>query len=129
MKHCTLSAVLFITVYSWSVTGVSAAPKTEQTGQKQQKGQTKQPLKTAEKTLTGCIDEQEGQYVLINERTRDPIADLVADGFPTEGFAKHLGHMVSVRGIADPAGSRPAFRVRSIQPINDACGPQHLEGN
>jgi hypothetical protein len=75
--------------------------------------------------LTGCIDEQDGQYVLIHDRTRDPIANLEADGFPTEGFAKHVGHKVTVRGTSNPAGTgRPVFKVRDVETLNDSCGPQ-----
>jgi hypothetical protein len=29
------------------------------------------------------------------------MADLEADGFPTEGFAKHMGHKVTVRGTSN----------------------------
>jgi hypothetical protein len=126
----TASILLLIISFPWSVPGVSAAPLSEQTGQKQQKQQpSKKEQKKTETTLTGCVDEQNGQYLLINDRTRDPIADLVADGFPTEGFAKHLGHTVTVRGTTSPDGVRPVFRVRNIQPMSDICGPQHSQGN
>ena len=90
MNRCTASVLLLFSSSLWSVPGVSATPFSEQTGQKQSNKQPKQS-KTNETTLTGCVDEQNGQYLLINDRTRDPIADLVADGFPTEGFARHLG--------------------------------------
>ena len=49
-------------------------------------------------SLTGCVDEQEGQWVLVNDQTMAVIANLAADGFPTEAFAKHMGHKVTVRG-------------------------------
>jgi hypothetical protein len=74
--------------------------------------------------MTGCIDEKEGRYVLINDRTRDLIANLEAEGFPTEGFAKHLGHMVTVRGAGASEGSNPVFKVRSIETVSETCGPQ-----
>jgi len=100
----------------------------EQTGQKQnQQSSKKQQSKTKETALTGCVDEQNGQYLLISERTRDPIADLVADGFPTEGFARHLGHTVTIRGTSNPDGVRPVFKVRSIQPVSDTCEPQNSQ--
>src|SRR5690242_5797108 len=66
-----------------------------------------QPKKTEDRTaasLTGCMDEQNGQYVLIHDQTRDLIAKLEADGFETEAFAKHLGHKVTVRGTSNPNG-------------------------
>src|SRR6266568_8226016 len=71
--------------------------------------------------LTGCVDQQDGQYVLVDERNREAIADLIAEGFPTEGFAKHVGHKVTVRGTSNSGGSRPVMKVRSIQPVSDTC--------
>jgi hypothetical protein len=51
------------------------------------------------------------------------VADLEADGFPTEGFAKHVGHKVTVRGTSNPANTRPVFKVRSIETISETCAP------
>jgi hypothetical protein len=62
--------------------------------------------------------------LMIDDRTRDPIADLAAEGFETEGFAKHVGHKVTVRGTSSSGETRPLFRVRSIETISDTCGPQ-----
>jgi hypothetical protein len=76
------------------------------------------------KVMTGCIDEQGDRYVLINDRTRDLVANLEAEGFPVEGFAKHLGHKVTVRGAVASEGSNPVFRVRSIETVSETCGPQ-----
>ncbi len=76
--------------------------------------------------MTGCVDEQEGHYVLIDDRTRAPIADLEADGFPMEGFAKHVGQKVTVRGTSNPGSNRPLFRVRSIETVSETCEPQAL---
>jgi hypothetical protein len=81
-----------------------------------------QPKNKAD-SMTGCVDEQDGRYVLIDERNRAPIADLEADGFPTEGFAKHVGHKVTVRGASSPASGRPLFRVRSVETISETCEP------
>jgi hypothetical protein len=75
-------------------------------------------------SMTGCIDEDNGRYVLINDRTRVTIANLEAENFPTEGFAKHLGHKVTVRGTVNSGGDVPLFRVRSIETISEACEPQ-----
>ncbi len=73
--------------------------------------------------LTGCVDETEGHYVLVDDRSLSPIARLEADGFPTEAFAKHLGHKVTVRGISNSAGSVPTFKVRSVETVSDVCEP------
>jgi len=91
----------------------------------QPKQENKAPAKKEQASLTGCIDEQDGHYVLIHDRTREPIANLEADGFPTEGFAKHVGHKVTVRGTSNPGSTgRPAFKVREIETLSDACGSQ-----
>ncbi|HLH17736.1 MAG TPA: hypothetical protein VKX45_10970 [Bryobacteraceae bacterium] len=77
-----------------------------------------------ETAMSGCIDEQDGRYVLIDGRTREPIANLEAQGFPTEGFAKHLGHKVTVRGSATPGQPRPLVKVRSIEMLSESCEPE-----
>jgi hypothetical protein len=75
-------------------------------------------------SLTGCIDQQEGQYVLVDDRSLAPIADLIAEGFPTEGFAKHVGHKVTVRGTTNSGGSRTSIKVRTIETLSETCAPQ-----
>jgi hypothetical protein len=76
-------------------------------------------------TLTGCVDEQDGQYVLVDDRNLKPIANLEAEGFPTEGFARHMGHRVTVHGASGASGSRSVFKVRSIETLSDTCAPQN----
>jgi len=79
-------------------------------------------------SLTGCIDEEDGQYVLMDERTRRTIAPLQAASFPQEGFAKYLGHKVTVRGTMPQSGDRPLFQVRSVEKISDVCAaPQEAK--
>lgn len=74
-------------------------------------------------SLSGCVDQQEGHYVLADDRSLSPLADLEADGFPTEGFAKHVGHKVTVRGTSTSGSTRPVFKVRTIETISEMCGP------
>jgi hypothetical protein len=62
--------------------------------------------------------------VLVDDRTLNPVASLKAGGFETEGFAKHVGHKVTVRGTSNPGGAVPVFKVRSIETVSDACVPQ-----
>lgn len=93
----------------------------------QQKQQSSKQKKTSGKdqgaSMTGCVDQQDGKYVLIREETRVLIADLEAEGFPAEGFAKHVGHKVTVRGTSSPSGTdRPLFKVRSVETVSDVCG-------
>jgi len=109
---------------TWTIPGVAAsnfAP--EQAGEKQKQDQKQRP-KDSGASLTGCVDEHDGHYVMISDRTRDPIANLEADGFETEGFAKHVGHKVIVRGTSNPGGTLPVFRVRSIETVSETCEPQ-----
>jgi hypothetical protein len=74
-------------------------------------------------SLTGCMDEQDGGYVLLKEGTLTPLASLQAEGFDNEGFAKHLGHKVTVRGSATSADGKTVFKVRRIDHVSDSCAP------
>jgi hypothetical protein len=101
-----------------------AEPKKEQA----KKGQPKTASKgKTTASMTGCIDEQQGHYVLLDDRALSQIAELEADGFPPESFAKHLGHKVTVRGIGSTGGTRPLFKVRTIETVSETCAPQPAE--
>jgi hypothetical protein len=104
--------------------GIGNAYPTPFFGQEPQKQPKAQPKQAAVTSLTGCVDEQDSRYVLTDDRTLTPIANLQADGFPTEGFAKHMGHKVTVRGTSSPGTPIPVFKVRSIETISDTCAPQ-----
>jgi len=88
-------------------------PRTDSKEKADPKGQTA--------SLTGCVDEQEGKWVLVNAQSMAIIATLAADGFPTEAFAKYVGHKVTVRGTASSNGSGGPFKVRTIDQISDTC--------
>jgi len=75
-------------------------------------------------SLSGCVDEQGGKWVLVNDQTMAVIANLAADGFPTEGFAKYMGQKVTVQGIASSGGPGSTFKVRSIKTIRETCTAQ-----
>jgi hypothetical protein len=78
----------------------------------------------SESAFTGCVDEtQDGNYILTDEKSLSPIAGLEAVGFEKEGFAKHLGHRVSVKGQAVSQGNRAIIKVRSIQTLAETCAP------
>jgi hypothetical protein len=122
MSHSSASLILAL----FSITGlpaVSFAGGDAADQQQQRDRKSPEPKKTDGGSLTGCVDEQEGgRYVLIDERNLTPIANLEAEGFPNEGFAKHLGQKVTVRGTINSSGARPVIKVRSIETINTACG-------
>jgi hypothetical protein len=119
--HCRVTPLFLLIgliLLSLPVAGVAQEPPTKQARQPKKAD----PNSVA--SLRGCVDEHDGQYVLIHDQTRDLIANLEAEGFPTENFAKHLGHTVTVRGISNPNGAHPVFKVRSVEVISDTCGSQ-----
>jgi len=71
--------------------------------------------------LTGCIDEQFGQYVLLDDQMLK-IASRRSAGSEKEVFAKYPGHKVQVKG-AGFSGPKGAFTVTGIERIADNCGP------
>jgi hypothetical protein len=79
-------------------------------------------------SLTGCVDQQDGQFVLVEDHEMKVVASLDAEGFPVEGFAKHVGHKVVVRGISTPGDTRPVFKVRTIETVSETCAPQAPQG-
>ena len=120
MKY--LVAPMISTLFAVVATTASPLP-----GRDQQKAQPKKQQNVKASSLTGCVDEHDGRYVLVDDRALQPIADLEADGFPTEGFAKHMGHKVTVRGTSSSGGTRPIIKVRSIETVSDTCAPQALQ--
>jgi hypothetical protein len=98
----------------------SSAAQAPDSGKKAQTGK-KQPASGS--SLSGCMDEREGHYILVDDRNLNPVANLEADGFPTEGFAKHVGHKVTVRGTSSSGSTGPVFKVRSIETVSETCAP------
>jgi len=62
--------------------------------------------------LTGCVDEQFGQYVLLDNQMAK-ITSLQSAGPEKEVFAKYLGHKVQVRGTRT-SGPKATFTVTGI---------------
>ena len=92
--------------------------------QQEKSSKSKKDAKETGGSLTGCVDERDGSYVLTDDRELKPVANLQAEGFPQEGFAKHLGHKVTVRGTSTPGDPIPTFKVRSITTVNESCAPK-----
>ena len=115
-----VNTLLFLAVVSPLLEAqASSAPGT--------KGEGKRIERSSDSVATGCVDEQDGRYVLLNDRTLDPIADLEAVGFSADGFAKHVGHKVMVRGSSTARSPRPLFKVRSIETVSEMCAPQNQQ--
>jgi hypothetical protein len=96
--------------------GASDAPAKRQSQKKAQPaGQT---------SLSGCVDERDsGRYILVDDAKLSPIAELKADDFPNEGFAKYLGQKVMVRGKISTEEGRTVFTVRKIEMVSETCAP------
>jgi hypothetical protein len=118
LQPASLVLVGILAVFAPSV-GVCAGQSPD--GQKKTQDSKKKGASAA--SLTGCVDEKEGHYILVDDRNLSPVADLEADGFPTEGLAKHMGHKVTVRGTSTSGSTRPVFKVRSIETVSETCAP------
>lgn len=116
LRPALLAALTVLTVLA-PPPGSAQAPASQKTVQDGKK------KATSGASLTGCVDEREGRYILVDDRDLNPVADLESDGFPTEGFAKHMGQKVTVRGTSSSGSTRPVFKVRSIETISETCAP------
>jgi len=77
----------------------------------------------AQQSLTGCVDEQDGNYVLLDDRMLNKVADLEAVPASNEAFfAKHLGHKVTVKG-SKSSEQETKFKVVSIEDLASVCAP------
>jgi hypothetical protein len=72
-----------------------------------------------EQRLTGCVDEQGGHYVLIDDQMQK-ITDLQSSGSDDAWFARYMGHEVRVRGTQSSA-QQGTFKVTGIEQISDSC--------
>jgi hypothetical protein len=123
MMKRTRIPVVNLLVLGFSLLILLPAGRAADRPKSQGKEKSKAESSASASTLTGCVDERDGGYALVDERTLTLIANLEADGFPREGFAKHLGHKVSVRGQKATEGERSVFRVRSIATVSETCAP------
>jgi hypothetical protein len=76
----------------------------------------------ARQSLTGCVDEQSGRYVLLDEQMKK-IVRLQSAGTDQEVFAKHLGNKVTVVGGRSSAPNA-AFKVSTIETLRGKCGQE-----
>jgi hypothetical protein len=118
-----LQSALLVILTGFAGMAPAAALSAPQTLENGKKAQTGKKQAASGSSLTGCVDEKEGHYILVDDRSLSPVADLEADGFPTEGFAKHVGHKVTVRGTSSSGSTRPVFKVRSIATLSETCAP------
>ena len=78
----------------------------------------------ARTSVTGCVDERDGDYVLTTDTDLRPTARLKpAAGSPEDNFARHMGHRVTVKGALEKADPLPIITVSSIQTLSETCAP------
>ena len=87
--------------------------------------QTRKNTKSAAKaSLTGCVDEKDGQYVLTNDRNLQPIARLEPSaGTAEDNFARHMGHKVTVRGKLAQQEPLAVLTVEGLETVSETCAP------
>jgi hypothetical protein len=118
-----LQSALPVILTVFAVLAPAAVLSAAQAPESGKKAQTGKKQAASGSSLSGCVDQKEGHYILVDDRNLNPVADLEADGFPTEGFAKHVGHKVTVRGTSSSGSTRPVFKVRSIETVSETCAP------
>ena len=121
MRQAIARAIAVVTILASGIIPNAEMTLHAQTTQTRKSEQKKKPEGTS---LTGCVDQQDGQFVLVDDHDLKVVANLDAEGFPTEGFAKHVGSKVTVRGISTTGGPRTVFKVRSIETVSETCAPQ-----
>jgi len=89
-------------------------------GQPSQSAPTSRSTPAAQQSLTGCVDEQFGQYILLDDQMLK-ITGLQSAGPEKDVFAKYLGHKVQVRGTK-ASGPKTTFTVTGIEQVADTCG-------
>jgi len=79
----------------------------------------------AKASLTGCVDERDGQYVLTNDTDLQPTARLQpAAGSAEDNFARHMGHKVKVQGILKKDEPLPTMTVENVSTVSQTCAPE-----
>jgi hypothetical protein len=117
-----LKALFLITL-----TGLMIAAPFENAGAQQESKKKSAPKakssRPTQQTLTGCVDEQDGNYVLLDDRMLTKLALLEAVPASNEAFfAKHLGHKVTIKGSKSSEQGAP-FKVTSIEDLASVCAP------
>lgn len=78
----------------------------------------------AKATLTGCVDERDGEYVLTNDTNLQPTARLKpAAGSPEDNFARHVGHKVKLQGMLSKEDPLPILTVEKVAVVSETCTP------
>ena len=105
-----------------------AAPADEKPGpsdgsQKKAAPNSKKSNRQAQESLTGCVDEQDGKYVLLDDRMLNKLADLETSvASAADFFARFVGHKVVVKG-SKVLAQETVFKVTGIEDVAAVCAP------
>jgi hypothetical protein len=77
----------------------------------------KRPAPLVAQSVTGCVDEQNGQYVLRDVQTDQLITLLPLDTGADDNFARFVGHQAQAIGTL----SSSTLTVSHIGQVADAC--------
>jgi len=92
-------------------------------GSKKKSAPKSQSNRQAQQSLTGCVDQQDGNYVLVDDRMLKKLVDLEAVAASNDDFfAKHLGHKVMVKG-SKSSEPEAKFKVTGIEDLAAVCAP------
>jgi hypothetical protein len=116
-----------VLVLAIAVCGALAAPPDEKLSPRQEAQKKSAPKakghRAVQQSLTGCVDEQDGKYVLVDDRMLTKLANLEAATAGNEDvFAKHVGHKVTITGTKPSEPDGP-FKVTRIEELSTVCAP------
>jgi hypothetical protein len=98
--------------------GALVQGQTSDTAKQQSANRMKHAQTSVSQTLIGCVDQQNGQYVMRDEQTSQ-IINLSPTGTDSDtAFARFLGHKAQASG----AKSGNSMRVTQIHQVADMCG-------
>jgi hypothetical protein len=101
--------------------GLAASAQTPTTDQSTKSTQSANRMKrptSSEQSVTGCVDEQNGHYVLRDAQTSQ-LLNLQAPGSQDDTyFARYVGHEAQVDG----SKSADTIKVSHIGQVADMCG-------
>jgi hypothetical protein len=100
--------------------GVLFCIAAEVAGQSSEDAPTTKSVPAAQQSLTGCVGEQFGQYVLLDGLMLK-ITGLQFAGPNNDVFAKYVWHEVEVKG-AKSSGPKATVTVPGIVQTSDRCG-------
>jgi len=108
--------------FIWALTMLLMLAALPAPAQKEKKKSVKPPTQT----MIACVDEQSGDFVLVNDDMLKRIAILEPVGFDKTNFARFVGHKVSITGQWIASTQPPTLRVTNydnIKIVSDICAP------